>query len=99
MTHNQGEEEIKRVCKEEREGSLVPIFPPPSFGIVRILVGRTSFCSKVSALRVKRGWFLLNMIRAFCIKFGVPLVTSFWLIKEALNRPRNQSKRLWSNLL
>ena len=26
--------EIERGCEEEREGSSVPLFPPPSFGIV-----------------------------------------------------------------
>ena len=29
------EEEIERGCEEEREGSLVPIFPSLRFGIVR----------------------------------------------------------------
>ena len=36
-THSQQEEEIKRGCEKEREVSLVPIFPPPNFRIVRML--------------------------------------------------------------
>ena len=35
-THSQQEEEIER-DEEEREGSPVPIFPPLSFKIVRII--------------------------------------------------------------
>jgi len=31
--------EIKRGCEEEREGSPVHMFSPPSFEIVRMLVG------------------------------------------------------------
>ena len=38
-THSQREEEIERGCEEEREGSLVPIFPPTNFKIVRMLAG------------------------------------------------------------
>ena len=37
-THSQ-QEEIERGCKEEREGSPVPIFSPLSFRILRMLVG------------------------------------------------------------
>ena len=44
-----------------------------------------SFCSKVSALWVKCGYFLLNLSGAFCIEFGMLSVTGFWLIEEALN--------------
>ena len=36
-THSQGEEEIERGCKEEREGTPVPIFPPLYFRIARML--------------------------------------------------------------
>ena len=36
-THSHPEEGIERGCKEEREGSPAPIFPPPSFEIVRLL--------------------------------------------------------------
>ena len=32
-------EEIEKGCEEEREGSFVPIFPPPCFGIMRINSG------------------------------------------------------------
>ena len=38
-THSQREREIERGCEEERENSLVPIFPPPYFRIARMLVG------------------------------------------------------------
>ena len=38
-THSHPEEEIERGHEEEREGSLVPIFPPLRFGIVRLLTG------------------------------------------------------------
>ena len=56
-THSQQEEEIQRSCEEEREGSHVPIFPPLSYKIMRMLVGRMGFRSKVSALWGKRGSF------------------------------------------
>ena len=36
-THSHLEEEIERGHEEEKEGSPIPIFPPPSFGIVRLL--------------------------------------------------------------
>ena len=39
LGHSHPEEEIKGGCEEEREGSSVPIFPPPSSGIVRLLTG------------------------------------------------------------
>ena len=70
-THNQQEEEIERDCEKEREGSHVPIFSPLNFRIVRMIVGWMGFYFKVSALRVKRGLFLLNLIWAFFIEFGV----------------------------
>ena len=54
-THNHPEEGIERGCKEEREGSLVPIFQSPSFGIVRLLTGWMRFCSEVSGMWVERG--------------------------------------------
>ena len=38
-----------------------------------------------SALRVKHGWLLLNLIGVFCIEFGVLQVTGFWTKKEVLN--------------
>ena len=37
-THSQRGEEIERGCDEEREDFLVPIFSPPRFIIVRMLV-------------------------------------------------------------
>ena len=39
LGHSHPEEGIERGCKEEREGSPAPIFPPPSFEIVRLLTG------------------------------------------------------------
>ena len=39
LTHSHREEEIERGCEEESEGFPIPIFPPPSFGIVRLLTG------------------------------------------------------------
>ena len=33
-------------CKEEREGSLVSIFPPADFKILRMLASWMDFCSK-----------------------------------------------------
>ena len=36
-THSHTKEEIEGGREEEREGSLIPIFPPPNFGIVRLL--------------------------------------------------------------
>ena len=57
--------------EEEREGSFVSIFPPLSFGIVRLLTGRMNFCSEVLGMWEERGWSLSNLIRAFCIELGV----------------------------
>ena len=37
LTHSNPKEEIEGGREEEREGSSVLIFPPPSFGIVRLL--------------------------------------------------------------
>jgi len=37
-TYSQQEDEIERGCEEEIDGSPVPIFPPPDFRIVRIIV-------------------------------------------------------------
>ena len=54
-THSQWEEEIRRGCEEEREGSPILIFPPLNFRIMRMLADWIRFCSKVSALRVERG--------------------------------------------
>ena len=39
LIHSQQEEEIERGCEEEREGSLVPIFSPLNFRIVKMLTG------------------------------------------------------------
>ena len=38
-THSHPEEKIERGHEEERESSPIPIFPPPSFKIVRLLTG------------------------------------------------------------
>ena len=45
-THSHLEEEIERGREEEREGSSVPIFPPPSSEIVRLLTGKWAFALK-----------------------------------------------------
>ena len=55
LTRSQREKEIERGCEEEKEGSPVTIFLPPSFEIVRLLTGRMSFCSEVLGMWVKRG--------------------------------------------
>ena len=54
-THSHREEENERGCEKEREGSLVPIFPPLKFRIVRTFPGSVGFCSQVSILWGKRG--------------------------------------------
>ena len=54
MTHSHTEEEIERGHEEEKEGSPVPIFPPPSFGIMRMFPGSVGFGSQVSTLWGKR---------------------------------------------
>ena len=54
-THSYREEEIERSCEEEREGFLVPIFPPLRFRIVRMFPSLMGFCSQVSILWGKRG--------------------------------------------
>ena len=46
MTHSHLEEEIEGDCKEEREGSLIPIFPPLRFGIVRIFPSSVMWFNK-----------------------------------------------------
>ena len=70
-THSQREKEIKRDYEEEKEGSLVPIFPPLRFRIVKMFPNSVDFCFQVLALWGKRGWFILNLIGVFCIEFGV----------------------------
>ena len=77
MTHSQREEKIERGWEKEREGSSVPIFSPLKFRIVRMFPGSVGFYSQVSVLWEKRGWFLLNLIGAFCIELGVLSVTIF----------------------
>ena len=54
-THSHREEENERGYEEEREDSLVPIFPPLRFRIVRIFPSSMGFCSQVSALWGKCG--------------------------------------------
>ena len=70
LTHSQREEEIEKGCEEEREGYPVPIFPPLSFGIVRLLTGWMSFCSEVLGMWEEHGWSLLNLIGAFVLNLG-----------------------------
>ena len=41
------------------------------------------FCSKVSCLWVKRGWFLYKLKIEFYIEFRVLLLTGFWVVEEA----------------
>ena len=53
-THSHTENEIEGGREEEKEGSPVPIFPPPSFRIVRIFPDSMGFGSQVSALWGKR---------------------------------------------
>ena len=69
--YSQWEEKIERGWEKEREGSLVPIFAPLNFKIVRMLANWIDFFSKVLALRVEHGFSILNLIRAFCIEFEV----------------------------
>ena len=47
LTHSQEEKKIERGHEEEWEGSPIPIFPPPSFGIVRMHPGWMSFRFKI----------------------------------------------------
>ena len=75
--------EIERCCEEEREGSFVPIFPLPSFGIMWILAGWMGFCSKVSPLWIKRGRLNFELKKEFYIEFRVLLITSFLVVGEA----------------
>ena len=65
LSHSHQEEEIERGCEEERKGSPVPIFPPPNFGIVRLLTDWMEFCSEVSSMWVERGLFVLNWWESF----------------------------------
>ena len=50
LTYSQREKEIERGYEEEREISHVPIFPPPSFKILRMLAGWMGIWSKDSVL-------------------------------------------------
>ena len=72
-THSHPEEGIERCCKEEREGSPTPIFPPPSFEIVRLLTGWMGFCSQISAMWVERGSPLYELKRVLYRVWGVAL--------------------------
>ena len=55
LTHNHYEEEIEGDHEEEREGSPIPIFSPPNFGVVRLLTGLMKFCSEISGMWVECG--------------------------------------------
>ena len=55
LTYSHREEEIERSFEEERKYSLVPIFPPLKFRIMRMFPSSVGFCSQVSALWGKRG--------------------------------------------
>ena len=85
-------------CEEEREGSPVPIFPPPSFGIGRLLTGWMGFCFKISGMWVERGSFSVELMRKFYIEFGVLLITSFWVVEEAFI-PHDINLVFWLGLL
>ena len=88
----------ERGCEEEREGSPVPIFPPPSFGIVRLLTGWMGFCFKISGMWVERGSFSVELMRKFYIEFGVLLITSFWVVEEVFI-PHDTNLVFWLGLL
>ena len=64
-THRQQEEEIERGCEKEREGSPVPIFPLPSFRIVRMQASWMGLFSKVSVMWVKRSWVIFKQKTEF----------------------------------
>ena len=97
-THNHREVEIERGYKEEREGSPVPIFPPLNFKIMRLLTGWMWFCSKVSSLWVERGWSCFELKKEFYIKFGVLLMTGFWVVEESFI-PYDTNLVFWLELL
>ena len=46
-THSHQEEETEKGCKDEREGSPVPIFLLLRFRIVRMFPSSVGFCSQV----------------------------------------------------
>ena len=50
-THSHTEEEIEEGREEEREDSLIPIFPPLRFRIVRLLTSWMGFYSEISGHR------------------------------------------------
>ena len=77
LGHSHPEEEIERGREEEREGFPIPIFPPPSFGIVRLLTGWMGFYFEVSGMWVERGWFCFKLKIEFYIEFGVLLMIGF----------------------
>ena len=66
LTHNQREEEIEIGCEEEREGSLVPIFPTKwDFVLKSQLCGR------------KRGCLCYELKGDFYSSLWVSLMTGF----------------------
>jgi len=73
LTHNELEEKIERGYKEEKKGSLVPIFPPLNFEIIKLLTGWMDFCFEFLGMCVKRGWFIYELKKDFYIEFGVLL--------------------------
>ena len=97
-TYSHREVEIERGYKEEREGSPVPIFPPLNFKIMRLLTGWMWFCSKVSSLWVERGWSCFELKKEFYIKFGVLLMTGFWVVEESFI-PYDTNLVFWLGLL
>ena len=67
---NSEKKEIERGREIKKKGSPIPVLPPLSFGIVKILVSLLGFCVKVSSLRKKCdlpfvGWWLV-----FILSFG-----------------------------
>ena len=84
--------------EEEREGSPIPIFPPPNFRIVRLLTSWMGFYSEISGMWVECGWFCFELMREFYIEFGVLLITGFWVVEEAFI-PHDTNLVFWLGLL
>ena len=56
------------------------------------------FCSKVSCLWVKRGWFLYKLKIEFYIELGVLLLTGFSVVEEVFI-PYDTNLMFWLGLL
>ena len=84
-------------CEEEKEGFLIPIFPPLRFKIVRMFPNLMGFCSQVLALWGKRGWIIFELKKESYIKFGVLLMIGFLVVKEAFIT-LNAISMMWCSL-